>query len=100
MFLTRFAIVLPFNLLNYAFGLTRVSASTYVAATALGMLPPVALYVYLGTLADDFGQILAGEIRPSGGTYWIGAVALAAIALMVWIVHRTAKRTLGRIRNS
>ena len=99
-FLTRFAIVLPFNVLNYAFGLTRVRATTYVAATALGMLPPVALYVYLGTLADDVGQILAGEMRPSGGAYWIGAMALVAVALVVWIVHRTAKRALGRIHNS
>lgn len=97
--LTRLAIVLPFNLLNYAFGLTRVSATTYIAATALGMLPPVVLYVYLGTLADDFGQILAGGIRPSGGTYWIAAVALVAIALVLWIVHRSAMRALGRIRN-
>jgi uncharacterized membrane protein YdjX (TVP38/TMEM64 family) len=98
--LTRFAIVLPFNLLNYAFGLTRVSAVTYVAATALGMLPAVALYVYLGTLADDVGQILAGEMRLAGGAYWIGAIALGAVALAVWIVHRTATRALGRNQHS
>ena len=94
-FLTRFAVVLPFNVLNYAFGLTRVGATTYVAATALGMLLPVALYVYLGTLADDLGQILAGELRPTVDAYWIGAVALVAIALLVWILHRTAKRALS-----
>jgi uncharacterized membrane protein YdjX (TVP38/TMEM64 family) len=96
--LTRFAIVLPFNVLNFAFGLTRVRATIYVAATALGMLPAVALYVYLGTLADDFGQILEGEMRPSGSVYWIGALALVAIALVVWIVNRTAKRALGQSR--
>ena len=94
-FLTRFAVVLPFNVLNYAFGLTRVGATTYVAATALGMLLPVALYVYLGTLADDLGQILAGELRPTVDAYWIGAVALVAIALLVWILHRTAKRAIS-----
>lgn len=93
-FLTRFAIVLPFNVLNYAFGLTRVTATTYVAATALGMLPAVLLYVYLGTLADDFGAILAGEVRPAGGAYWIAAIALLAIVAVVWIVQRTAKRAL------
>ena len=97
--LTRFAIVLPFNLLNFAFGLTRIRATTYVAATALGMLPAVALYVYLGTLADDFGQILEGELRPSAGAYWIGAGALFAIALVIWIVHRTAKRALSQGQN-
>ena len=93
-FLTRFAIVLPFNVLNYAFGLTRVSAPTYVAATALGMLPPVLLYVYLGTLADDFGAILAGDVRPASGAYWIAAIAIVAIVAIVWIVQRAAKRAL------
>ena len=93
-FLTRFAIVLPFNVLNYAFGLTRVSAPTYVVATALGMLPPVLLYVYLGTLADDFGAILAGDVRPASGAYWIAAIAIVAIVAIVWIVQRAAKRAL------
>ena len=93
-FLTRFAIVLPFNVLNYAFGLTRVTATTYIAATALGMLPAVLLYVYLGTLADDFGAILAGEVRPAGGAYWIAAFAALAIVAVIWIVQRAAKRAL------
>jgi uncharacterized membrane protein YdjX (TVP38/TMEM64 family) len=93
-FLTRFAIVLPFNVLNYAFGLTRVSAVTYVAATALGMLPAVLLYVYLGTLADDFSGILAGDVRPASGAYWIAAVAIVAIAAVIWIVQRAARRAL------
>jgi uncharacterized membrane protein YdjX (TVP38/TMEM64 family) len=93
-FLTRFAIVLPFNVLNYAFGLTRVRGLTYVAATALGMLPAVLLYVYLGTLADDFGAVLSGDVRPASGTYWIAAVAIVAIAAVVWILQRAAKRAL------
>lgn len=96
--LTRFAIVLPFNVLNFAFGLTRVTPATYVAATALGMLPPVLLYVYLGTLADDFGAILAGDVRPAGGTYWIAALAIVAIAAMIWIVHRATKRALQQTK--
>ena len=93
-FLTRFAIVLPFNVLNYAFGLTRVSAVTYVAATALGMLPAVLLYVYLGTLAGDFSAILAGDVRPASGAYWIAFVAILAIAAILWIVQRAARRAL------
>jgi uncharacterized membrane protein YdjX (TVP38/TMEM64 family) len=93
-FLTRFAIVLPFNVLNYAFGLTRVTNTTYVAATALGMLPAVLLYVYLGTLADDFGAVLAGDVRPASGTWWIAAVAIVAVAAVVWILQRAARRAL------
>jgi uncharacterized membrane protein YdjX (TVP38/TMEM64 family) len=93
-FLTRFAIVLPFNVLNYAFGMTRVTGTTYVLATALGMLPAVLLYVYLGTLADDFGAVLAGDVRPASGTWWIAAVAIVAVAAVVWILQRAARRAL------
>jgi len=93
-FLTRFAIVLPFNVLNYAFGLTRVSAVTYVVATALGMLPAVLMYVYLGTLADDFSAVLAGDVRPASGAYWIAVFAIVAIAAVIWIVQRAARRAL------
>ena len=93
-FLTRFAIVLPFNVLNYAFGLTRVTNTTYVAATALGMLPAVLLYVYLGTLADDFGAILAGDVRPASGTWWIAAGAIVGIVAVVWTVQRAARHAL------
>jgi len=93
-FLTRFAIVLPFNVLNYAFGLTRVGVSTYLAATTLGMLPAVLLYVYLGTLADDIDQILAGDVRPASEVYWIAAIAVVAIVSVIWIVQRAARRAL------
>ena len=58
------------------------------------MLPAVLLYVYLGTLADDFGAILAGDVRPAGSAYWIAAVAIAAIAAVIWIVQRAARRAL------
>ncbi|MEW6335582.1 MAG: TVP38/TMEM64 family protein, partial [Thermodesulfobacteriota bacterium] len=37
--LTRLSPVFPFNLLNYAFGLTRVSLRDYVLASWIGMIP-------------------------------------------------------------
>ena len=58
------------------------------------MLPAVLLYVYLGSLADDFGAILAGDVSPASGTYWIAAIAIVAIAAVIWIVQRAARRAL------
>jgi len=98
-FLTRVSFVLPFNLLNYAYGLTRVRLGTYVAATTLGMLPVVGLYVYLGTLAGDIGAVLSGEAKP-GGSWWIAAVGLAVIATMIIVVRRAVKRVLERKLNT
>jgi len=48
--LTRLSPFFPFNLLNYAFGVTRVSLRDY-AIGCLGMLPGTIMYVYIGSLA-------------------------------------------------
>ncbi len=93
-FLTRIALVLPFNLLNYVYGATRVSAKTYGAATALGMLPPIALYVYLGSLNEDIAQILSRE-RSLDASSWIAiAVAIIAIVVVVSVIRKAANEAL------
>ena len=88
--------MIPFNVLNYAYGVTSVRSGTHLVATALGMLPAVALYVYLGTLARDIGQILSGEATPTELGYWIAAAGITAIILLTWAIHRTASRALDR----
>ncbi|MGB5258352.1 MAG: TVP38/TMEM64 family protein [Woeseiaceae bacterium] len=94
--LTRLSLVIPFNILNYAYGVTSVTARTHFFATALGMLPAVGLYVYLGTLARDIGQILSGEATPSDLGYWIAAAGVTAIVVLTWAIHRVASRALAR----
>ena len=94
--LTRLSLVIPFNLLNYAYGVTSVRPRVHFFATALGMLPAVALYVYLGTLARDLGQILSGEAAPSELGYWIAAAGITAIVVLTWAIHRAASRSLER----
>ncbi len=92
--LTRLALLIPFNLLNYMYGLTRVRLGTYVIATGVGMLPAVLLYVYVGTLARDVGQILAGDGTPPAGRWWIAGIALAAIITATVVINRAASRVL------
>ncbi len=93
--LSRLALVLPYNLLNYFYGLTSVKMNTYVGATAVGMLPIVAMYVYLGTLARDIGDLLEGGGTPDEARWWVAAPALAAIVGMVFVVRRAARRALA-----
>jgi len=94
--LTRLSLVFPFNLLNYAYSVTSVRPGTYFLATALGMLPATALYVYLGTLARDLGQILSGEAASSELGYWIAGIGITAIIILTWAIHRMASRALRR----
>ena len=94
--LTRLSLVMPFNLLNYAYGITSVRGSVHLIATGAGMLAPVALYVYLGTLARDIGEILSGAATPTTLGYWIAAAGIIAIITLTWVMHRAASRALER----
>jgi uncharacterized membrane protein YdjX (TVP38/TMEM64 family) len=92
--LTRLSPVFPFNLLNYAFGLTRVSLRDYVLGSLVGMLPGTVMYVYLGSLITSLSELAAG--RTSGGAtqqifYFAG---LAATVVVTLYVTRVARRAL------
>jgi uncharacterized membrane protein YdjX (TVP38/TMEM64 family) len=92
--LTRLSPLFPFNLLNYAYGVTAVRARDYVAASWLGMLPATVLYVYAGTAAANLTQALSGRVRTgrTGTILWI--VGLAATVAVTALVTRLARRRL------
>lgn len=89
--LTRLSPVIPFNLLNYALGLTRVKLCDYVVASWIGMLPATVVYVYLGSL----GQLAAHDRPRSTAEYVLLAVGgLATLAVTV-VITRLARRALA-----
>ncbi len=93
-FLTRVSMLLPYNVLNYAFGVTRIRITPYFFATFAGMLPPVVLFVYLGSIARNIDQLMAGG-QVDG--FWRNALViggLVAIIAAAVIVQRTAARVL------
>ena len=94
--LTRLAFVIPFNVLNYAYGLTRVNVGVFAAATAVGMLPIVAAYAYLGSIARDVGEVLSGESRLDIDAAWIAGVAVVVIAIVIFVVRRAVRRALEK----
>ena len=94
--LTRIALIFPFNLLNYAYGVTRVNIGVYSAGTAVGMLPIVGIYVYLGTLAGDMSQILSEGAKIGTDAWWVLAIAMVAIVTVVLTVRRALGRALQR----
>jgi uncharacterized membrane protein YdjX (TVP38/TMEM64 family) len=94
--LTRLSPVFPFNLLNYAFSLTKVSFRDYILASWLGMLPGTVLYVYLGTLAGDLAELLAGNVERPPEYYVLLVVGLAATVLVTVYVTRLARQALAK----
>lgn len=93
-FLLRLSPVFPFNLLNYALGLTRVRFADFAVAS-IGMLPGTLLYVYYGKVAGDVARLAGGTGIPRGrGYYAVLGLGLAATVLVTTIVTRTARRAL------
>jgi uncharacterized membrane protein YdjX (TVP38/TMEM64 family) len=94
-FLLRLSPVFPFNLLNYALGLTRVTFVDYAIA-AFGMLPGTLLYVYSGKVAGDLAAAAggAGMDRGPAGTALL-FVGLVATVIVTTLVTRIARKALA-----
>ena len=90
--LTRLSPVLPFNLLNYGYGLTTVGLGEYTLASWIGMMPGTFLYVYLGAAAGEAAR--CGSRARTRAEWALYAGGLAATAVAAWRVGRTAKRAL------
>lgn len=91
--LTRLSPLFPFNLLNYAFGITGVSLLDY-SLGSIGMLPGTIMYVYLGSLAGDLAR-LGGEAPDPGNTglHWVlNGVGLLATIVVTTYVARLANQ--------
>ena len=82
----RLVPLFPFNVLNYALGLTRIRLSHYVITSYLCMLPGAIAYTYLG---------YAGREAIGGGESMIqkGLLALALLAAVMFL-----PRLIGRLR--
>ena len=57
----------PFNLLNYAYGLTSVSLRDYFFASWAGMIPGTILYVYIGSLSGDLARAAGRQRQAHAG---------------------------------
>ena len=96
-FLLRLSPVFPFNLLNYALGLTKVRFVDYVIAS-LGMIPGTLLYVYYGQVIGDVAALASGvDVERGAGYYTVLAVGLAATIVVTTLVTRIARRALKEI---
>ena len=89
--LTRLSPIFPFNLLNYAFGVTQVSLRDYFLASWIGMMPGTVMYVYFGSLAESLATLGEGEKTPlEWALFGVGLVATVAVTVYVTKVAREA----------
>jgi uncharacterized membrane protein YdjX (TVP38/TMEM64 family) len=98
----RLVPLFPFNLMNYAFGLTRIRLREYVLASFVCMAPGALAYTYLGYAGREAASGQTGAIRKAV----VALALLAAVAFLPGLVRRirgqrfTDLSTLqGRLQN-
>lgn len=84
--ITRLVPLFPFNLLNYGFGLTKISFWTYVFWSWLCMLPGTVLFV-VGTDA------VISAIK-EGKAPWILIAIVLTVAILLALLVRHARKSL------
>jgi uncharacterized membrane protein YdjX (TVP38/TMEM64 family) len=80
----RLVPLFPFNLVNYAFGLTRIRLREYVLASLVCMAPGALAYTYLGYAGREAASGQAGVASKS----LFALALLAAVALLPRLVRR------------
>jgi hypothetical protein len=86
----RLVPLFPFNLMNYALGLTRVRLGEYVLTSFVCMAPGAMAYTYLGYAGRQAASGRAGAIR----TGLIALALLAAVAFLPRLIGRLKGRRL------
>lgn len=74
--------VAPFNVSNYAFGVTGIETRSYVLATAIGILPGTVAFVALGSTLSD----------PTSTGFIVSLAAVLALTAIAYIVNRRVNR--------
>jgi uncharacterized membrane protein YdjX (TVP38/TMEM64 family) len=85
----RLVPLFPFNLMNYAVGLTRIRLCEYVVASFACMAPGALAYTYLGYAGREAASGEAGAIRKA-------ALALGLLAAAVAFLPRLVRRVKGQ----
>ena len=97
-FLTRLSPVFPFNLINYAYGLTKLPWWKFTLASWIGMMPGTFVYVYLGRAAGGLAEAVAGngDEGLSGMEIGLLVVGLIATIAVTVVITRIATRALAQ----
>lgn len=93
--LLRLSPLLPFNLSNYLYGVTRIGFWPYLGASWVGMLPGTLLYVYLGAAGK---QASSGGGGPLKWTFF-GAGLIATVFVTIWISRLAKKAVPGKAKS-
>jgi uncharacterized membrane protein YdjX (TVP38/TMEM64 family) len=94
----RLSPIIPYVLLNYALGLSRVPFRDFFVA-CVGMIPAIVMYTYYGKVVGDVAKLAAGVAPERGAAYYLMlAAGVAATLIASMLVTRAARRAIEQQR--
>ncbi|WP_016952229.1 TVP38/TMEM64 family protein [Anabaena sp. PCC 7108] len=97
--LTRLSPIFPFNLLNYAFGITQVSLKDYILGS-IGIVPGTVMYVYMGSITANIAMISTAHQSTNPETHiwqWVmQSVGLLATITVTIYITKIAQKALDK----
>lgn len=90
---TRLVPLFPFNLLNYALGLTKIKLNHYSVATYICMLPGAIAYTYLGYVGRE---ALAGD-ETVIQKVMVGIALLAVVSFLPSLITRLRAKPMIKV---
>ena len=87
--ITRLVPVFPFNLQNYAYGLTKIGLGTYVLLTAVCIIPGAAVFTFAG------GSLASAQQNLTRTFVYLGVAAVFFVAVSLipgWIQTRNRRK--------
>ena len=83
--ITRLVPLFPFNLQNYAYGLTKIGLGTYVLVSAVCIIPGVVAYTFAG------GSVTSGDLTRTFIFLGIAAVFFVLLSLIPGRLRRKSR---------
>ena len=86
----------PYGVMNYAFGITAVTARDYTVASFIGMLPSTVMEVYFGSATKTVGAIIQGNVDNSMLSrifFWAGLGCTVVVTVLLTVILKRKLRT-------
>jgi len=102
-FLSRLSPLFPFNLLNYLFGISKISFQDYLIGS-LGIIPGTLMYVYFGSLATNLATANVDNIivtpKTQIITWTVRIIGLISTIMITIISTNFARKNLNKNLNT
>jgi uncharacterized membrane protein YdjX (TVP38/TMEM64 family) len=94
----RISPLLPYTISNYIYGLTAVDFVHYLIASAIGLVPMVAVYVSIGAAGREAVLAAAGGGQHSAVEIVVLVIGVVFTIGAAILIARAARRELAEMR--